>query len=119
MAEGDRQVDFPLYEFKGPLLPHFERESYRLTAAQRIEIITLRRTGFSKNAISQRLGIHHSSVDRWIGRYEETGGLEVIKLPGPRNLTTEEEDFNLACCGIFLIFNLKFGHIFTYFLLFS
>jgi|688.fasta_scaffold1377087_1 hypothetical protein len=30
----------------------------------------------------QRLDIHHSSVDRWIGRYEKTGGLEVIKLPG-------------------------------------
>jgi transposase len=83
------------------------------------EIIALHRPGFSKNAISQILGIHHSSVDRWIGLYEETGGLEVIKLPGPQNLTTEEEDFNLACCGIFVIFYLKFGHIFTYFLLFS
>ena len=64
MAEGDRQVDFPLYEFIGPLLPHFEKESYRLTPAQRIEIITLHLTGFSKNAISQRLGIHHSSVQQ-------------------------------------------------------
>ena len=64
MAEGDRQVDFPLYEFIGPLLPHFEKESYRLTPAQRIEIITLHRTGLSKNAISQRLGVHHSSVQQ-------------------------------------------------------
>lgn len=59
MAEGDRQVDFPLYI--GPLLPHFERESYRLTPAQRIEIIGLYRTGFSKNVISKKFVIHHSS----------------------------------------------------------
>ena len=115
MAEGDRQVDFPLYEFIGPLLPHFERESYRLTPAQRIEIITLHRTGFSKNAISQRLGIHHSSVNRWIGRYEETGALEVIEVPGRRSLTTEEEDFNLACSGIFKNLHLKLRHIFIHF----
>lgn len=104
MAEGDRQVDFPPYEFIGPLLPHFERETYRLTPAQRIEIIALHRTGFSKNAISKRLGIHHSSVERWIRRYEETGALEETILPGQRRLTTEEEDFNLACCGILLIY---------------
>jgi len=84
MAEGDRQVDFPLYEFIGPLLPHFKREIYRLTPAQRIEIIALRRTGFSKNAVSKRLGIHHSPVERWIGRYEDTGALEEIILPGQR-----------------------------------
>jgi hypothetical protein len=97
--ETDRLV-FSLYEFIGPLLPHFERESYRLTPAQRIEIIALHRTGFSKNAIFQRLDIHHSSVDRWIERYEETGALEVIEVPGWPSLTTEEEDFNLACSGI-------------------
>ena len=93
MAEGDRRDDFPLYEFIGPFLPHFERDSYRLTPAQCIEIIALHRAGFSENAISQRLGIHHSSVDRWIGRYEETGV--------PPDLTPEEEDFNIAYCGIF------------------
>jgi transposase len=50
------------------------------------------------------LGIHHSSVERWIRRYEETGALEETILPGQRRLTTEEEDFNLACCGILLIY---------------
>jgi hypothetical protein len=44
--------------------------------------------------------IHRSSVDRWIGRYEKTGALEVIEVPSRSSLTTKEEDFNLACCGI-------------------
>jgi transposase len=80
------------------------REKLIVSPAQRIEIIALLYTGFSKNAISTRLGIHHSSVERWIRRYEETGALEETILPGQRRLTTKEEDFNLACCGILLIY---------------
>ena len=53
--------------------------------------------------------------NRWIRRYEETGALEVIEVPGRRSLTTEEEDFNLACSGIFKNLHLKLGHIFIHF----
>ena len=50
-----------------------------------------------------------------MGRYEETGALEVIEVPGRRSLTTEEEDFNLACPSIFKNLHLKLGHIFIHF----
>ena len=83
--------------------PHeeFHRESYRLTDAIRIEIIRLHKNGIGQRTTARRLKIHRQSVVLWIKRYNEDRNLKLYANDeGAPRLTSENEDFLLACSGV-------------------
>ncbi len=85
----------------GPL-PEFHRNTYRLTPAIRIETIRLHGSGVGKDTIARRLNINPKSVQLWIKRYTEKRNLEhQVNADGRPSLTTEDENFLLACSGYY------------------
>lgn len=98
MAGEARQV-VPLLDMENAINGEFERNTYRLTDAQRIEIIRLYRNGVSQWIISRRLRISSSTVTRWIRRYENEKNLRVKNSTGRPPLSNEQENFQLACSG--------------------
>ncbi len=85
-----------------PVFLRNERNTYRLTPAQRIEIIRLHQNGGpggNISAIARRLGITREAVRRWIVRYYDERALKEHVGNGRPRTTTEEEDFLLACTG--------------------
>ena len=85
----------------GPL-PEFHLNTYRLTPAIRIEIIRLHRSEVGKDRIARRLNINPKSVQLWIKRYNEKRHLEPqVNADGRPSLTTEDDNFLLACSGYY------------------
>ncbi|KAK4021412.1 hypothetical protein OUZ56_003329 [Daphnia magna] len=79
-------------------LPEFHRNTYRSTPAIRIKTIQLHRNGVEKDRIAQLLNINKKSVQLWIKRYNEKRHLELqVNSDGRPSLTTEDENFLLAC----------------------
>jgi hypothetical protein len=85
----------------GPL-PEFHRNTYRFTPAIRIEIIRLHGSGVGNDTIARRLNINPKSVQLWIKRYNEKRNLQPkVNADGRPSLTTEDENFLLACSGYY------------------
>ena len=81
----------------------------RITPAQRMEIIHLRKMLWPIKRIARKLRIHVKTVNLWIDRYrEELNVTPHVNETGRPRKTDEEEDFWLCCSGGFFKFSIFF-----------
>jgi len=68
----------------------------KLSIAERWQAVGMSQTGLSNRRVAQRVGVHHSVIDRLMDRFQATGTVEDRPRSGRPRKTTPREDRLIA-----------------------